>query len=137
MVIGTAGPEGLDCSPRGDPAPVVRVLDEHTLAIPDRRDNNRLDTLRNIVRDPAFALLFLIPGVGETIRVNGTAVITIDDDLRSGFTHAGKVPASVIVVSVETIYHQCSKAVVRSKLWDRQATCPASRCRPPVSSWSG
>ncbi len=124
VVIGTAGPEGLDCSPRGDPAPVVRVLDERTLAIPDRRGNNRLDTLRNIVRDPRVALLFLIPGVGETIRVNGTAVIATDEDLRAGFTHAGKVPASVIVVSVGTIYHQCSKAVVRSKLWDPDSHVP-------------
>lgn len=124
VVIGTAGPEGLDCSPRGDPAPVVRVLDEHTLAIPDRRGNNRLDTLRNIVRDPRVALLFLIPGVGETIRVNGTAVIATDDELRASFTHAGKVPASVIVVTVETIYHQCSKAVVRSKLWDPDSHVP-------------
>jgi PPOX class probable FMN-dependent enzyme len=124
VVIGTAGPEGLDCSPRGDPAPVVRVLDEHTLAIPDRRGNNRLDTLRNIVRDPRVALLFLIPGVGETIRVNGTAVIATDDELRASFTHAGKVPASVIVVTVETIYHQCSKAVVRSRLWDPDSHVP-------------
>lgn len=124
VVIGTSGPEGNDCSPRGDPAPVVRVLDEHTLAIPDRRGNNRLDTLRNIVRDPHVALLFLIPGVGETIRVNGTAVITTDDELRAAFTHAGKVPATVIVVSVETIYHQCSKAVVRSRLWEPESHVP-------------
>lgn len=124
VVIGTAGPEGLDCSPRGDPAPVAKVLDEHTLAVPDRRGNNRLDTLRNIVRDPRVALLFLIPGVGETIRVNGTAVITTDDGLRTGLAHAGKVPASVIVVRVETIYHQCSKAVVRSGLWDPGSQVP-------------
>lgn len=124
VVIATAGPEGLDCSPRGDPAPVVRVVDEHTLAIPDRRGNNRLDTLRNIVRDPRVALLFLIPGVGETIRVNGTASVTTDEELRRSFTHAGKVPTSVIVVRVDTIYHQCSKAVVRSKLWEPGSHVP-------------
>ncbi len=124
VVVATAGPEGLDCSPRGDPAPVARVLDPHTIALPDRRGNNRLDTLRNIVRDPRVALLFLIPGIGETIRVNGTAVVTTDEELRETFTHAGKVPTSVIVVTVERVYHQCSKAVVRSGLWDPEAQVP-------------
>ena len=119
-----SGPGGLDCSPRGDPAPVARVLDATTLAIPDRRGNNRLDTIRNLVRDPRLALLFLVPGVGETIRVNGTAVLTTDDELRAGFTHAGKEPALVIVVTVESVYHQCSKAVVRSKLWDPDSHVP-------------
>ena len=96
----------------------MRVVDRRTLAFPDRRGNNRLDSLRNLVRDPRISLLFLIPGVGETIRVIGTAAITTDDDLRSSFTHAGKVPATVVVVNVERVYHQCSKAVVRSKLWN-------------------
>lgn len=121
VVIATAGSGGLDCSPRGDPAPVVRVLDGHTIALPDRRGNNRLDTLRNLVEDPRIALLFLIPGIGETIRVNGTARITTDPELRARFTHADKVPATVILVEVERVYHQCSKAVVRSGLWDPDA----------------
>src|ERR1700752_40658 len=92
VVLATAGPEGLDCSPRGDPPGFVRVLDEKTLAIPDRRGNNRIDSLRNIVRDPRVALLFLIPGVGETIRVNGTATISTDPDLIAGFPVNGKLP---------------------------------------------
>ena len=118
VAIATAGPEGLDCSPRGDPAPLARVLDERTVAIPDRRGNNRIDTLRNIVRDPRVALLFLIPGINETIRINGRATLTRDVALRQSFAMGDKVPATVIVVTVDSIYYQCPKALVRSKLWD-------------------
>jgi PPOX class probable FMN-dependent enzyme len=118
VVLATSGPEGLDCSPRGDPAGFVRVVDPHTLLIPDRRGNNRIDSLRNIVRDPRVALLFLVPGVGETVRVNGTAVLSIDPDLRASFAMGDKVPACVIVVSVDRAYYQCPKALIRSKLWD-------------------
>ena len=85
VVVATVGPEGLDCSPRGDPAGFVRVVDERTVMIPDRRGNNRVDSLRNIVRDPRISLLFLIPGVGETIRINGTAQISVDPDLCASF----------------------------------------------------
>jgi PPOX class probable FMN-dependent enzyme len=117
LVLATAGPEGLDCSPRGDPAGFVRVLDEHTLAIPDRRGNNRIDSLRNIVRDPRVALLFLIPGVGETMRVNGRAAISTDPDLLNGSVMSGKTPNCMILVTVERAYFQCTKAIVRSQLW--------------------
>lgn len=118
VVLSTAGPEGLDCSPRGDPKGFVRIADRNTLLIPDRRGNNRVDSLRNIVRDPRIGLLFLIPGVGETLRVNGHAVLSRDPALRESFTMQGKVPACVIVVKVERVYTQCSKALVRSRLWD-------------------
>ncbi|HUD86830.1 MAG TPA: pyridoxamine 5'-phosphate oxidase family protein [Xanthobacteraceae bacterium] len=118
VVLATCGPEGLDCSPRGDPPGFVRVLDEHTLLIPDRRGNNRIDSLSNIVRDPRVALLFLIPGVGETMRVNGRATISTDPKLTETFVVNGKVPKCVLVVTVEKAYFQCTKAIIRSKLWD-------------------
>ncbi len=122
VVIATSGPEGLDCSPRGDPPGFVRVIDEKTLVIPDRRGNNRIDSLRNLVRDPRIALLFLIPGVGETMRINGRAKISTDPKLTETFAINGKVPKCVLVVTVETAYFQCTKAIIRSKLWD-----PASK----------
>jgi PPOX class probable FMN-dependent enzyme len=118
FALSTCGPEGVDCSPRGDEPGFVRVADEKTLMIPDRRGNNRIDSLRNIVRDPRVSLLFLIPGVGETIRVIGHAAISTDPALLDSFVFAGKTPRSVLVVSVESVYYQCSKAIVRSKLWD-------------------
>jgi uncharacterized protein len=121
-VVATCGPEGLDCSPRGDPPGFVRVVDEHTLVIPDRRGNNRIDSLRNLVRDPRISLLFLIPGVGETMRVNGRATISTDPQLTASFAINGKTPKCVLVVSVEHAYFQCTKAIIRSKLWD-----PASK----------
>jgi uncharacterized protein len=118
FALSTCGPEGLDCSPRGDAPGFVRVADEHTLMIPDRRGNNRIDSLRNIVRDPRVSLLFLIPGVGETFRVIGRASISTDPALCESFVFAGKTPRAVIIVSVERVYYQCSKAIIRSKLWD-------------------
>ena len=118
VVLATSGPEGLDCTPRGDPAGFVRVVDEHTVMLPDRRGNNRIDTLRNIVRDPRIALLFLIPGIGRTLRINGRAAISVDPDLCASFTMENKVPRSVIVVTAESVYTQCPKALVRSHLWD-------------------
>src|SRR3984885_6909986 len=117
-VLATCGPEGLDCSPRGDPPGFVRVVDERTLLIPDRRGNNRIDSLRNLVRDPRLSLLFLIPGVGETMRVNGRAVISTDPKLIESFIFNGKAPKCVLVVTVERAYFQCTKAIIRSKLWD-------------------
>ena len=118
VILATSGPEGLDCTPRGDPAGFVRVVDSRTVMLPDRRGNNRIDSLRNIVRDPRIALLFLIPGVGRTLRINGRAAISINADLRASFTMEGKVPRSVIVVTAESVYTQCPKALVRSRLWD-------------------
>jgi uncharacterized protein len=116
--LATRGPEGLDCSPRGDGPGFVRVADEKTLLLPDRRGNNRLDSLRNIVHDPQVALLFLIPGVGETLRVNGRAVVSTDPALLDSFAVDGKAPRTVVVITVETVYFQCSRAVVRSDLWN-------------------
>jgi PPOX class probable FMN-dependent enzyme len=118
FALASVGPEGLDCSPRGDAPGFVRVADEKTLLVPDRRGNNRIDTLRNILMDPRVALLFLIPGCGETIRVNGHAKISTDPALLREFVVDGKAPRSVIVVSVDRIFYQCAKAIVRSKLWD-------------------
>jgi PPOX class probable FMN-dependent enzyme len=122
VVIATSGPEGLDCSPRGDPPGFVRVIDEKTLVIPDRRGNNRIDSLRNLVRDPRISLLFLIPGVGETMRISGCAKISVDPRLTETFAINGKAPKCVLVVTVQTAYFQCTKAIIRSKLWD-----PASK----------
>jgi len=118
VVLASAGPEGLDASPRGDPAPIVRVLDKRTVALPDRRGNGRIDTLRNIVRDGRVALLFLIPGIGETLRINGRAELTTDPQLCASFEMQGKPPTSVAIIRVESCYYQCPKALVRSKLWD-------------------
>jgi PPOX class probable FMN-dependent enzyme len=118
IAVATSGPEGLDCSPKGDAAGFVRILDERTLAIPDRPGNNRIDSFRNIVRDPRIALLFLIPGIGETLRVNGRAAISVDPELMQSFAVGGKLPRCVLVVHIESIFFHCSKAIVRSKLWD-------------------
>jgi len=121
VVLATGGPHGLDVSPRGDPAPVATVLDSATLALPDRPGNNRLDSLRNILRDPRVALLFLIPGIGETMRVQGRARITTDPGLMTRFSVNGRPPVSVLVISVERVYFQCQKALRRSALWEPAA----------------
>ena len=118
VALATSGPEGLDCSPRGDAAEVVRIADERTLILPDRRGNNRIDSLRNIVRDPRVALLFLIPGSGTTFRVNGRALISADPELLASFAVESQAPRSAIVVTVERTYFQCARAIVRSGLWD-------------------
>ena len=125
-MLATAGPDGLDASPRGDPAGFVVVEDEKTLLLPDRRGNNRIDSLRNILADPRVALLFLVPGVGEILRVNGAARISVDPTLLARFEMDGKLPRSVLVVDVHTVYFQCSRALLRSKLWDPQTQVPRS-----------
>src|SRR6201996_7063148 len=116
--LATSGPEGLDCSPRGDLPGFVRIHDDKTLMMPDRRGNNRIDSLRNIVRDPRVALLFLIPGSGSTLRVNGRAIVSVDPDLLASFRMEGKAPRTVIVMTVDEIYFQCARAIVRSDLWN-------------------
>ena len=116
--MATCGIGGLDCTPRGDPPGFVRVKDEKTVLIPDRRGNNRIDSLRNIISDPRVALLFLIPGVGETIRIIGRASISTDPALTRSFVVNDKAPRTVIVIAVERVFYQCTKAIVRSKLWD-------------------
>jgi len=125
-VLATSGPGGLDASPRGDPAGFVVVEDEKTLLLPDRRGNNRVDSLQNVLADPRVALLFLIPGVGETLRVNGTARISVDPVLLARFEMDGKLPRSVLIVDVQTVYFQCSRALLRSRLWDAATQVPRS-----------
>ena len=115
--LATVGPEGLDCSPRGDAGGVVRIADDRTLMMPDRRGNNRCDSLRNIVRDPLVALMFLIPGSNTTLRVNGRAVIETDPALLDSFVMEGKPPRSVVVVTVEAAYFQCARALMRGQVW--------------------
>lgn len=122
VVLATVGPEGADCSPRGDRAgEVVRIHDARTLMLPDRRGNDRIDSLRNVVRDPRVGLLFLIPGVGNTLRVNGRARLTADPALLASFAVDGKPPRTVMIVDVETVFFQCARAIVRSALWDPAA----------------
>jgi len=118
VALATSGPEGLDCSPRGDKPGFVRVVDERTLVMPDRRGNNRIDSLRNIVRDPRVALLFLIPGSGTSFRVNGRALLSVDPDLLASLAVDRQAPRTAIVVTVETAYFQCARAIVRSELWN-------------------
>lgn len=116
--LATSGPEGLDCSPRGDKPGFVRVHDEKTLMLPDRRGNNRIDSLRNIVRDSRVALLFMIPGIGNTLRVNGRAHLSVEPGLLESFAVEEKAPRSVTVIEVEAVYFQCARALVRSELWN-------------------
>jgi len=118
LILATQGEKGIDCSPRGDPAGFVRVVDERCIQLPDRRGNNRLDSLRNIVKNPEVGLIFLIPNIGETIRLSGKAEIIVDDQLCRSFSIQNKPASSVISISVEKVYFQCQKALVRSKLWD-------------------
>ena len=117
-VLATSGPEGLDCSPRGDHAGFVRIADSRTLLMPDRRGNNRADSLRNIIQDPRVALLFLIPGVGTTFRVNGRAHLSIEPNLLNSFAVGEKVPRCVIVIAIDAAYYQCARAIVRSDVWN-------------------
>lgn len=118
VALATSGNEGLDCSPRGDMAGFVRIRDEKTLLMPDRRGNNRVDSLANIVRDSRVGLLFLIPGSGTTLRVNGQAHLDTDETLCQSFAVDGKAPRSIIVITVEAVYFQCARAIVRSDLWN-------------------
>lgn len=116
-VLSTAGPDGTDGSPRGDTGPVVRVADDTTLHLPDWRGNNRIDTLRNIVTDGRISVMFMVPGVSNVIRINGTAVLTADPAVTQTFDHAGTYPKTVIVVTVAEAYFQCAKAIMRSEIW--------------------
>jgi len=118
LILATNGKNGLDCSPRGDPAGFVRVVNSNLIQMPDRRDNNRLDSLRNIVHNPSVGVIFLIPGVGETIRLSGRASIVVEPALCESFAMHGKPASSVISIEVDKVYFQCQKAIARSKLWD-------------------
>lgn len=117
-VLATVGPDGLDASPRGDPPGLVTVQDEHTLLLPERAGNNRIDSLKNILADPRVALLFFVPGVGETVRVNGRARISVAPDLLQGLAMDGKPPRCVLVITVETVFFQCARAMKRASLWE-------------------
>lgn len=116
-ILTTVGPEGTDASPRGDAGPVATELDDRTLALPDRRGNDRLDSLRNIVADGRLSLLFMVPGSTNVIRVNGTGIVTVDDTLRQRFAVEGALPRTVIVASVREVYFQCARALMRARLW--------------------
>lgn len=121
FVLATSGPEGLDCSARGDPPGFVRVKDERTIMFPDRRGNNKIDSLRNIVCDPRVSLMFLFPGTGMILRLNGRALISTEEALLGSFAMGGAVPRSVVIVTVEAVFLQCARAIMRSKLWDAAA----------------
>jgi PPOX class probable FMN-dependent enzyme len=118
-VLSTIGPEGTDGSPRGHDGPVALELDENTLAMPDWRGNNRLDSLRNIVSDERVSLMFMVPGSNNVVRVNGAARITDDEALRGRFERKGLLPATVIVIAISEIYTQCARALMRAGLWSR------------------
>jgi uncharacterized protein len=131
-LLATAGPEGLDCSPRGDLTGFVRIHDSRTLMLPDRRGNNRIDSLRNVVRDPRVALLFMIPGIGDTLRVNGHAVISVKPALLESFAVEDKAPRTVLIINIDTIFFQCARALVRSDLWN-----PAKHVSPASTPTAG
>ena len=123
FALASVGPDGLDCSPRGDAGGLIEILDDQTIAIPDRRGNNRLDTLENIVRDGRVALLFLIPGCDEALRINGNAIVTADPDLLARLAKQDHVPASAIIVTIQTMYFQCARAIRRAGLWAPESHC--------------
>ncbi len=116
-LLATSGPGGLHVTPRGDAPGFVTVADDRTLVLPDRRGNNRLDALRDILHEPRVALLFLVPGAGETLRVHGRARITTDPALRAAHAAEGKEPTTLLVIGVESVFMQCAKALIRSRLW--------------------
>ncbi|MEX2743452.1 pyridoxamine 5'-phosphate oxidase family protein [Rhizobium mongolense] len=118
MALATVGPEGLDCSPRGDIGGVVRVIDEKTLHLPDWRGNNRVDSLSNIVRDPRLALMFLVPGSNTTMRINGRGVVSNDEALLESFEMDGKHPRTIVVITIDEVYFQCARALIRAQLWN-------------------
>jgi PPOX class probable FMN-dependent enzyme len=131
VALATVGPEGLDCSPRGDAGQVIHIEDERTLMLPDWRGNNRVDSLSNIVRDPRVGLMFLIPGSTTTMRVNGHAVVAIEPALLERFEMDGRHPRSVVVIRVDEVYTQCARAVIRADLWNAQKFV-APGCLPTV-----
>ncbi|WP_137180174.1 MSMEG_1061 family FMN-dependent PPOX-type flavoprotein [Roseomonas sp. AR75] len=123
-LLATIGTEGLHVTPRGDAPGFVVVADDHTLILPDRRGNNRLDALRDILRDPRVSLLLLVPGMTETLRVHGRARITTDPALRAAHAAQGKEPATLLVIAVESLFMQCGKAAIRSRLWEGRSRAP-------------
>lgn len=132
VALATSGPEGLDCSPHGDRPGFVRIHNDRTLMLPDRRGNNRVDSLRNVLRDPRVGLLFMVPGSGNTLRINGTAKLSIDPALLASFAVDGKAPRSVMVIKTEAVYFQCSSAIVRSNVWSDEARIDPKMLPTPV-----
>lgn len=126
-ILATAGPKGLDATPRGDPAGFIHIEDDKTLILPDRRGNNRIDSLRNIMADPRVALLFIVPGVGETLRVNGTAEILAGSRYLARFAIAGQLPTSLLRITVNSVFFQCSRAVIRAGLWKQDSQVDRDR----------
>ena len=124
VVVSTVGPEGTDASPRGDDGPVVQIADNRTLWLPDWRGNNRIDSLRNVVRDDRVSLMFMVPGSNNVVRVNGRAILTADEGARTSFERKGRLPATVMVITVGELYFQCAKAIMRSRLWDALSEKP-------------
>ncbi|CDN53986.1 Pyridoxamine 5'-phosphate oxidase family protein [Neorhizobium galegae bv. officinalis bv. officinalis str. HAMBI 1141] len=118
VAFSTVGPEGLDCSPRGDLGGAVRIQDDATLLLPDWRGNNRIDSLINIVRDPRVALMFLVPGSNTAMRVNGRAVISVEPALLESFEMDGRHPRSVTVITINEVYFQCARALMRAEIWN-------------------
>ncbi|HWA19100.1 MAG TPA: pyridoxamine 5'-phosphate oxidase family protein [Devosia sp.] len=125
-ILATAGPHGLDASPRGDPAGFVEIVDDKTLILADRRGNNRIDSLRNVLANPQIALLFMVPGIGETLRVNGTAEISADPEMLASRAMNGKPPRTLLVIHIESVFFQCSRALIRSELWNPERRLPRS-----------
>jgi uncharacterized protein len=126
-ILSTVGPEGTDASPRGDDGPVVRIMDSGTLLLPDWKGNERIDSLRNIVRDGRVSLMFFVNGSNTVIRVNGTAQLTADADLCASFAKDGKAPRTVALITLHEVYSQCARALMRGGLWsgeDRSAGLP-------------
>ena len=121
LILASSGEHGVDCSPRGDPPGFVRVVSPKCIQIPDRRGNNRLDSMRNIIANPNVGIIFLIPNVGETLRVSGQAEILTDAALCESFAINGKPASSVLSISVDKVYYQCQKALARSRLWDPES----------------
>jgi hypothetical protein len=127
-VLTTVGPDGTDGTPRGDDGPVVRVLDDHTVALPDWKGNNRIDALSNIVADGRVSLLFLIAGATIAMRINGSARLTADDALRESFARGNARPCTIVVIKIAEVYPQCARALMRSELWtsgDQSAGLPS------------
>lgn len=125
-VLATHGPDGSDASPRGDAPGFVQVVDDVTLLLPDRRGNNLIDSLRNVVASPEVGLLFLVPGINETLRVNGTAKVITDTDRLQPMAVQGKTPASALEIAVREVYFHCGKALIRSDLWNAEKHVPRS-----------
>jgi len=131
VVLGTRGGDGLpDVSPRGDKPGFVKVLDDTTLVLPDRPGNRRTDTLKNVLDDPGIAMLFMIPGFNDTLRINGTAVVETDDTLRNQFVERERAPKTVLKITVKQAFLHCAKAFMRSRLWDPEAQIPRSTLAP-------